>query len=237
MNRIIRIAFLCACPISFASQANATVLTLGASGSADFGSHVTWATTGNTVSMTGLIDDSPLQGDFRFETSLSASALGTPSNGGGSAFFLTTVLDPSSLGAISSIDYLIEQDRSGSAAKIQLMIRQNGNFYRSMNARDVVDDGVFTDFSQLGLTANSFGRWDNATATTTTDRPDFSVAGGLIEIGLASDFGTGGISQTRDQEIQDFSVTITTVPEPSGLAFVCVGVLLCLLGRRQDGRR
>lgn len=213
----------------WASNAEGAIINLSASGSSNFGSHVTWATTGNTTSMTGLIDDSPVHGDFRFETSLTASMAGSPSNGGGSAFFLNTTLDPSVIGAIQSIDYFIEQDINGSTAKISLMIRQNGNFYRTSNARDTDNDGVFTNFSQLGLTANSFSRWDNPTASLTTDRPDFSSTGSLIEIGLASDFGTSGISQTRDQEIQNFSITVSTVPEPRSSVLLGFAAFIALL--------
>lgn len=223
------IASLCLCASSLA----ASVVFVGTS-SSDFAlPSVEWTNVGTGAVTTATILDNPVQGDFAYEVTISGT---TAPQAVGRAFFFPTTYDPSIQGAISSINWTIEQDAVDAtdifAQGIALMLRQGGEFYRTAGDRDPVADGVFVDFSATGITANTFAHvgFDGFFLP---GKPDFSASGGIIEVGLAGGFSTSGLFTPAQQEVQNFSVTInildtSAVPEPSTAVLATLG--LSLLG-------
>ena len=195
-------------------------LVISVTGSSDFASSVEWIKSGVVLSSTASLNDSPAQGDFRFDMSATRSS-STGSYTTAHAFFLSTTYDPSA-GPIESISFTLEADSAGIDNQVlDILLRQNGEYYSVNSAnprRDQLNDGVFTNLGKAGVVATDFVHREFTTGGLLTGNPDFSSNGGMIEFGLAGTFFSGNppFSQSRRQEVQNFSIIVTTaVPEPS----------------------
>jgi hypothetical protein len=204
--------FLVGLILSLLTAGNLQALTITATGSGDFTlPSVNMWMTGFTTSSDSIIDDIPVQGDFRVELELVASETYSAGNTAGNVLFLNTTYDPSSFGAIDTIDFTFEGDKTDLASINQvLVLRQSGLFYDYSIGKDNENDGIFTDLGDTGLAAIHFRLRDDS-GNVIPGSPDFSSGGGLIEIGLGQTRSTNGTYNIRDQEVQNFSVTITSV--------------------------
>jgi len=140
------------------------------------------------------------------------------------------VYTPSAQGPIASIDFAFDSinltpapEDDGEAGRVcgqippglpvvDLLLRQNGTDYRLFAV--VTISPTWQSFNSTGKTALDFGRL----AGTGPAHPDFTAAGGPIELGFMPSLGDGGPSPTRIAGIDNWAVTIHTgtppAPEP-----------------------
>jgi hypothetical protein len=151
---------------------------------------------------------------------------------------------PSSDGAIGSLDFAFTS-RKGSldGVKSAFLIMQNGKYYRSNFYTQLPGGSTpLETVSGTGLQATDFGEfvgkaYDYATPANGNanfgSNPDFSAAGGTMQLGYLSHFDTSLSAQASVayQMTTTWSVTINAVPEPASASLVLLGG--ALLGRRR----
>lgn len=173
-------------------------------------------------------------GAFR-ETTHSVSAVG-PGFAFGWFWHLNTsqTYDPSA-GAILSLDHLSQHQKIGASSSqgttTYVVVEQDGNIYFS-SVNQVTNSSLWSSFNHPGLTAANFSLLKvDGSETDEALHPDFSETGGQLSFGV-------GFSNTPNSEtfainhgIDNWSVTLDTVPEPS--TFFLGGLtLLCATFRR-----
>lgn len=90
-----------------------------------------------------------------------------------------------------------------------LLLVQNNTHY--LSSTDLIFDGTWTSFSRDGLGSSDF----NLLPGSGSAALDFSESGSEIQFGYYSANTSVGTFQFRESGIDNWSVTITTVPEPS----------------------
>lgn len=145
-------------------------------------------------------------------------------NIGGSPF----TYNPSSSGAINTLNIsydLVHRTPNLGAVGYSLLLRQNGKYYT--HPIDNIFPNTWTSFSHPGFTSASFfellvpGASANLTST-----PDFSATGSLIEFGYvtSNSHSTAGTIVTKTSGIDNFALTLNTVPEPSAIVTIIGGL-------------
>jgi len=146
------------------------------------------------------------------------------------------IYNPGTSGAISSLNFGFDVRRfvglsNGSGGSVAPLLRQGGEIF--------VFSGSLTNFSQnnwtpLGFDLAASNSW--RTLSSAAVNPNFSVTGGVMEFGFR--YSTGGLcsanvgqscTSTQFQVgLDNYTVTITpastTVPEPSTVALLAVGL-------------
>ena len=134
--------------------------------------------------------------------------------------------DPAA-GAISTIDFSLDRNVTFTPGTVffanttaTILLFQAGKFYLDSITGPAFVAGTWQTVSATGLQASNFSLYDFATNTTdSTEHPDFSTAGGVLSFGFRvglghiNTLGTGSFDGLSD----NFSMTLTTVPEPSPL--------------------
>jgi hypothetical protein len=146
-------------------------------------------------------------------------------NVGGSPFTYT----PSSQGAINTIDIsydLIYQQGPAGAVGYGLLLRQNGKYYS--HPIDSVFANSWSTFSHIGFTNTSFSELlVPGLGVNPLSNPDFSAAGSLIEFGYqtSNSHGNSGVIVTKVSGIDNYGLTLHTVPEPASVISMIVGAV------------
>jgi hypothetical protein len=148
------------------------------------------------------------------------------------------IYDPATQGAVASISLsfdLIGFDFGASnAVSYQALLFQNGFYYSSSEFRLIqAPSDQWKGFDLSDLEAADFFRLNGSGET-----PDFSATGALIQFGYSASNGTGNNQQTMtDSGIDNWSVRITSVPEPSSFFFLgLVGFLKLGFSRCKNQR-
>jgi|SRR5271157_497938 len=134
--------------------------------------------------------------------------------------------DPKTQGAIGSINYsedgiIISSTFSPPGVGRGMDIFQDGVVYRTFQPGDGfygLTNTTWTTFTLLNLTAANFG---SATGT----HPNFSATGDPMQFGYLRSNGFFGAVQTDEHGIDNWTVTISPVPEPSSLWLAMIGGL------------
>ncbi len=137
--------------------------------------------------------------------------------------------NPALQGAIASVVFRFDvASFSGNERNNQFnqgfALEQAGNFYGRATAGLTVVNGIWYDLQSVSLTANFF----TLVAGNGPLRPDFSESGAPIRFGYNTDFTFyAPNSGSRVGGIDNWSVVVTSVPEPSSLALITIGSLIC----------
>ena len=156
----------------------------------------------------------------------------------------TFTYDPSTQGAITSIDASVDKDLSAdqnfnSTNTFRPLIEQNGIFYMAAISGPP-QSGLTTGFntiSQTGLTTSDFLQFDFAAGTFGTGTPNFDGGPMLLGLGQISDLNSGSNIQSTIV-YDDLSLTVdTAAPEPPSVLLLGSGMLglLGVLARRLSG--
>ena len=134
--------------------------------------------------------------------------------------------DPKTQGAIGSINYsedgiIISTTAPPGIVGRGMDIFQDGVFYRSLTSTGVfyaLTDTTWTTFSLAGLTAADFTSF-------TGTHPNFSATGDPMQFGYLRSNGLFNEVITNVHGIDNWTVTINPVPEPSSLYLAIIGGL------------
>ena len=133
--------------------------------------------------------------------------------------------DPKTQGAIGSINYsedgiILSSTFPSSVVGRGMDIFQDGVVYRTFASNGgfyALTDTTWTTFSLTGLTATDFG-------SSSGTHPNFSATGDPMQFGYLRSNGLFGL-QTIVNGIDNWTVTINPVPEPSSLWLAIIGGL------------
>jgi hypothetical protein len=146
----------------------------------------------------------------------------------------TAVYDPSSQGAISSLGSsfatMLISGGDSLAVLYGPLVYQNGSYYLDGSSLTTItpttDAWVSHAFS--GLTSAAFSRASGSGGP----NPDFSASGGAIQFGYFASNGTGGGRPTATSSgLDNWSASVTAVPEPTAALLMVVGLLAVVLLR------
>lgn len=149
------------------------------------------------------------------------------------------VFDPSTQGAIETVDLSYDVFIESSAAFGGIVLRQGGIFYYSAGQNPAANS-IWQSISLPGRVSTSFGTCENLfgalCAEAGSGDPDFSSSGGPIEIGF---FQAAALTSRQANlyfsRIDNWSVTVNPVPEPGTATLLLVG--LALLSRTRERAR
>ena len=110
------------------------------------------------------------------------------------------------------------------------LIAQNGNYYRAFNNLGGFTPGTWYTLAQSGLLASNFALITGQTVDASS-HPDFSASGSVMQFGLTNRIFVNDSIQGIVQEVDNWSVETTAVPEPSSLAVL--GLLSMAFLRRR----
>jgi len=177
-------------------------------------------------------------GTYRsINTSVNPLAAGTPySNVLGFNQRLGDTYDPSSQGAIGSLDFSIDFlniNVFGNGQGFELALSQNGSLF-GLLPHNTLTVGGWQHFSLTGVTANDFYQITSAPPIYMFDgthHPDFSSSGAPISVGFYTATATTDVPFTLTAGYDNWSVTAHTVPEPSTFLLLALGALASLATR------
>ena len=136
---------------------------------------------------------------------------------------------PQMQGAIASLDYsedALNETNWGQGSCTAPVIFQNGVIYPGPGSN--TPDGTWTRHSLWNLTANDFSDG--------TGHPDFTATAPPLEFGFlranSMPYYPGGGGYTMLTGIDNWTFTITPVPEPAAFPLLVLGVLTVVRGRR-----
>ena len=148
--------------------------------------------------------------------------LSSSGNIGVAHLFLADSFDPSTAGAIVSLDYRENRIEfnppfTGAAIGASPVLRQDDVFYFGPS---ITFTNLSWDAVQLtGLTATDF-------TSISLEHPDFSTSGGLIHFGYArSNTSNSVVGVTTQHGIDNWSYTVHAIPEPGSFMITIVGAL------------
>jgi hypothetical protein len=152
--------------------------------------------------------------------------------------------DPAALGAIESIDFSLDLRFTGgsvgtSLVGYQLLLEQGGALYNSLATATAVAagpgqgaPGPWLHFSFTGLDASDFTRLSGSGPSS----PDFSTAGSSLRFGYLNQNTAMQIAISTTSGIDNWSVVVHSVPEPSAGVLVA-GLWLGLAFARRVAAR
>ena len=153
--------------------------------------------------------------------------------------FTKTSYDPSTQGAIATVDYNLDTlfvSQMGlslpGAVGFSSAIFQNNSWYSTTLGTILPPFGVWNSFSNIGVAASDF----NLLLGSGPAQPDFSGTGAVIQFGFMSSNGSAsGGQNTVTSGADNFSVTINpaTIAEPGTLALFGLGLLGLGVTRRR----
>ena len=129
---------------------------------------------------------------------------------------LNAVYDPGNQGPIASIITSANLRATGNIP-YRPLIFQGGNYFYGLWAMGV-DSTTWTPFA-FGTNVLTQARFIGVGAANSL-RPDFSAAGQPIQFGFMVDHGTTFSPRNSDLGVDNWVVTITTVPEPTAYALI-----------------
>ncbi|TVR99661.1 MAG: hypothetical protein EA423_12340 [Phycisphaerales bacterium] len=151
----------------------------------------------------------------------------------------TAFYNPSTQGAITVVDYSEDSIALNDVGNVQasgLLVLQGGSYYIQRNPTLVMPFSSFSNWapnSAPGLLASDLWEVDLAGQVDPTSNPDFSAAGGVMQLGFyrgsSSGFATG--VSVREAGIDNWSVRI--VPAPGA---ACTLALMGALGAARRRR-
>ena len=147
---------------------------------------------------------------------------------------------PSTEGAISQITYsfdlmLTDGGESG-AVGYGLVILQNGTYYRQAGSTLTTIEPVRNVW--VGHASSTLTTGDFSPILGIGAQPDFSTGGAPISFGYFASNGTADSQPTGTSSgIDNWSVTISAVPEPTSFAMLAAGLALLGFGSRLLPRR
>jgi hypothetical protein len=184
-------------------------------------------TTGSAASFTAFQQPTLGNPTFHRETThvfgAGAIRVGHLRNVGGSPF----TYDPSSSGAINTLDVaydLVHRTPTLGAVGYALLLRQGGKYYT--HPLDNIFPNVWSGYSHTGFTSASFFELLTPGAgINLSSNPNFSATGSLIEFGYvtSNSHSTQGVIVTKTSGIDNFGLTLNTVPEPASLISIVFG--------------
>jgi FlaG/FlaF family flagellin (archaellin) len=134
--------------------------------------------------------------------------------------------NPGSQGAITFIDYSEDSinflPNSGNGQATGLLIVQSGKTYVQRNPVLVMPHPAYANWTANGapgLTASDLWEVSNTGIFTSTSNPDFSAAGGVMQLGFYRGASSGNFTGTafREAGIDNWSVRIVPTPATSAL--------------------
>jgi hypothetical protein len=145
----------------------------------------------------------------------------------------TALYDPSSQAGITYVDYsedAILLDGSGNGHALTIALEQAGVIYAGL-PRLVSPDLVWTAKSIPGLVATDFIAISGGSGT-----PDFSTSGAVIAFGFWRAFSspTGSSGGTRIGGIDNWMVTVHSIPEPASALMIGLGIAMICVSRRAE---
>lgn len=175
---------------------------------------------------------------MRIELNLVASAPG------GGVFSLNKRLgatyDPGTQGAITSIDYSEDSKNfmpasSGNIQGTGLLIEQGGKTFIQRNPVLVMPNPTFAEWASNlapGLVASDLWELTNTGQLISSSNPDFSAAGGVMQLGFWRGGSSGNFVGTdlRDAGIDNWRVEI--IPTPASASLLLLGTLASVRRRR-----
>jgi hypothetical protein len=145
--------------------------------------------------------------------------------------------NPSTQGAIttidSSFDIILFNGGASETVGYMILLEQNGIVYQAGYTLTTIEPkkNIWVHHAYSDLTADDF-----LDVHTNTQHPDFSANGDMIELGFISANGTGGSYPTSTSSgIDNWSVSISSVPLPPAILFFVSG-LLSILGLKKSAR-
>jgi hypothetical protein len=175
----------------------------------------------------------------------------TPATGGSTfhsfEYFLgkTFLYDPSVNGAIRSISWAVDVSFQALSSGFTLralsggiLLSQGGEFYTTFSSLPI-QQGIFQTASGLALTESAFNRVIDLTTGATDPSLHPNFASGEIQFGTLAGVFIEPFSAAHSIliRVDNLSIDVTPVPEPSQLAMVGVGALLLAFRWRLDRRR
>jgi len=130
-------------------------------------------------------------------------------------FFAGSLFDPSTQGAITSVNLSVDAIRFGPDGQgFAPALRQNGINYLFM-PENISFPASWLSVNWSSLTGADFRTWASSSA-----HPDFSLSGGPIQFGFENTNAATGLIRTTSSGYDNFSVTVnyTAIPEPSTYA-------------------
>ena len=156
--------------------------------------------------------------------------------------------DPSTAGAIASVDFSLDRYTTFTAGTVVLsnatagvLLEQGGNFYLDSLVGPAFSAATWQTVATTGLTASSFCLYSFTTnaAPDCSQNPDFSASGGVIDFGFRAGLGHSNAlgTGTFDSNYDNLSITINTVPEPSSGWMLITSVTALVIRTRVARRR
>lgn len=142
------------------------------------------------------------------------------------------VYDPSTQGALGSVDASVDKDLTGTLVgtygnTFRPLIEQNGIFYLAAIAGPGIVHGTTTGYNtiaQSGLVATDFVSYDFTMGTFGVANPNFD--GDAMSFGLAQTFSSANVgSDTLEADYDNLKLDARSMPEPTTLMLLGTGII------------